>query len=195
LLYTTILKLELAAILFLRFCLMVAALITASSQRMRIGNIDTRPAAPVGITSPTTRGIPRVGDDVFADGFRWRVAQAVSRGSRLLASDSRCGTLWESDERTSGRFFCIEVNVENVSMEVQKANSPKIVDSADRRYEENIYLDCWHPESRFGFLLDYRLNPNVTRNFAAMYELPEIANGLKLNVSTNNPHALIDLGQ
>ncbi len=137
-------------------------------------------------------------EDVTVGEVRWKLLEAKDRGTILKASESRYASIAKNKEASANsKFIQVHVEVENLGKEMKSATNLKLIDNQDREFTAASDTSEWVPEDKEMFLLS-NLNPNVTHDFVAIYEVPQDAEGLALQVGDLNlfggKEARINLG-
>lgn len=153
---------------------------TATSPVRTATRVVPPTATPTATPTPSPR-IHRIGEDVRVGDVRWKVLSAMSRGKVLKASQSRYPSL-DNDKTTSGYFFQVEIEVENMGTSLKSVSSLTVSDSQGRRYVASSSVSDWIPEGKDLFLLE-NLNPNIPYRFIDIYEVPDNAAGLMLEIT------------
>lgn len=137
--------------------------------------------------------VAKLNDKVEFDDSAWIVTEAKDLGKELKAPNS-----FVKPKKTEGHFVLVKFKITNKGKkEANILEHPKVVDSKSREFgnfdEQMMYL----PEDMKSIFLE-SLQPDVTKSFAAIYELPEDAKGLKFQAKElelfGSKKALIDLG-
>lgn len=135
-----------------------------------------------------------INQDVRVGDIRWKLLSARDHGSILKGSESKYPT-YQEDKTSSGRFIEINIEVENVGTDQETTIGVELTDSKGRDYSSGPFVE-WIPDDKS--ILLTTLNPNVTKQFKDIYEVPADAADLKVKVGDLNPftskEALINLG-
>lgn len=113
-----------------------------------------------------------VGETIkFADS-EWVVAAAQDRGSTLPG-----GTFSEA-KRSSGKFVMVKFTVTNTTNEEEQIiDTPKLVDSRGRKFEQMDDVNLYLPEGASEMTLE-QLPSGIMKTFYAIFEVPADATGL-----------------
>ena len=156
------------------------------------GLSDFDSSSTTGINEETK--IYKTGDDVTVENVRWQLIEAKDLGN-VLKSDNQ----YTEDKKAAGnsKFVEITMEVENLDTDMASVSDLKIVDSKGREFISASDVFQWIPDDKQMFILS-NLNPNVPEQFIDIYEVPEDATGLKVEVGDlnlfGNEKAYIDLG-
>lgn len=84
--------------------------------------------------------------------------------------------------KADGIFYVVDISVENLAKETQNLYTPRfrIIDSKERKYDEDTGAEFYHDNAiSFG----KQLQPNLPIQGVIIFDLPESAEGLKLEIS------------
>ncbi len=154
----------------------------SSTTRPTNSNSNTKEA------KSTDKGIKTYGmnEDAVVGDVRWNVSKAYT--SKTLQGFMETKT-------AGGQYVVVNVTVENLGKEMKSVSDLKVVDSQGREFtaSSDMFKNLGAEQM---YILD-NINPNVPQTFAAVYEVPEGAEGLKLMVGDlsllGSDEALIDL--
>jgi len=142
----------------------------------------------------TNQQVYAVNQDVRVGDIRWKLLSARDHGSVLKGSESKYPT-YESDKTTTGRFIEINMEVENLGTDQTSGTTMELVDSKGRTFSSGPFTS-WITDEQS--LIITTLNPNITKQYKDIYEVPTDATGLKVKVSDlnifGNKEAFISLG-
>lgn len=133
-----------------------------------------------------------VGDDIQVGEVKWKVLNAPTKTKEIVSEFDK--------ETASGVFIIIELQAELTGKESGEVSSSqfKIIDSQDRKFETNddgeIALSM---EDKETFMMT-QVNPNVPVTGFTVFDIPEDATGLKLEIGDlrmfGDETGLVDLG-
>jgi hypothetical protein len=135
--------------------------------------------------------IYELNQEVTSSDATWKVTNARDRGNKLAASESRYGSIAKA-KTTTGKFIEVTFTVENKSKDLASITNPGLVDGQGREFTTATDVSEWVPEGKDLFLFT-NLQPNLPKEFVAIYEVPADASGFKLKVGVLRPQ-FINLG-
>ncbi len=100
------------------------------------------------------------------------------------------------DKKTSGKFISVRFTVKNLDSDMKTMTDLTVVDNRDREFETFSESSFYIEDEEELFLLD-NINPGISKTYTLIYEIPEDANGLMLEVTSlefAGDREYIDLG-
>lgn len=132
-----------------------------------------------------------IGQDVIVGEIRWKILEAKELGQELKSDNQ-----FIDAKTTSGKFILVRLEVENRKTEAATYAGINAVDDKGRTFE--VYSE------KFGFVdekescIFEQLNPNITKVYSEIFELPADAKGIRVGVGDlelfGGDEALIDVG-
>jgi len=160
-------------ILLLFFCIILAC--TGSSQVIK-----------------GTKNNPWSRDDLVRVGkVEWKILEVEDLGSVLESSN-----MFIDDKKTSGKFILVRFIVKNLDSDMKTMTDLTVVDNRDREFETFSESSFYIEDEEELFLLD-NINPGISKTYTLIYEIPEDANELMLEVTSlefAGDREYIDLG-
>lgn len=143
--------------------------------------------------SDEEKAVAKVGDKVEFEDSAWVVTEVKDIGKELKASNS-----FVKPKKTEGRFVMVKFKVTNKGKkEANVLEHPKVMDAKGREFGNFDQQMMYLPDDLKTMILE-SLQPDITKTFAAIYELPEDAKSLKFQAKElelfGSKKALIDLG-
>lgn len=166
---------------------------TAPAQK---GAAQAAAAEPTSAPEPTSVPEPTavaytVGQDVQVDEVRWKILQAEDLG-QTVKSDNQ----FIKDLNTAGRFVRVRLEVENLSKDMLTFAGVDLKDDQGRTFKSSSDAIMLIPSEEQCVLVN--LNPNVAKTCTMIYEIPQNAQHLRMEVGDlkilGNKSELIDLG-
>lgn len=154
-----------------------------SEQRTPDANVPAEePATTKAGTAVETTTQHKVGDNVEVGRVRWNVLEAKDLGNVLKGSASNYPSFTDDKQaNANSKFVSITVEVENLDTSMKSVTDLSIVDSKGREFTSSSDASDWVPQEKEMFLLS-NLNPNVPQQFTSIYEIPNDATDLHVEV-------------
>lgn len=156
-----------------------------------IGSSEKAKAAETAKPDAEKKPPVKIGDKIDFDDASWVVTEVKDMGKKLEARFIKPAT-------TEGRFVMVKFKLTNLAKkEVRMGEPPKIVDGAGREFG-NFNRQAGYLPRELGRSFE-ALQPDVTKEFGAIYELPADATKLELVVTqlawprTAKAHVTLDL--
>lgn len=134
----------------------------------------------------------KTGEEVVFGDSKWTVLAAEDKGNSLKSNNRL-----QKDASTDGRFILVRFKVVNTTSKEEKLlRAPVVVDDQGREFKEIERQTFYLPEGTTSLTMK-ALPAGMTKEFAAIYEVPADAKGLKFQaraLAAFGDKALVDLG-
>lgn len=131
-------------------------------------------------------------DDLVRVGkVEWKILEVEDLGNILESSN-----MFIDDKKTSGKFILVRFTVKNLDSDMKTMTDLTVVDNRDREFETFSESSFYIEDEEELFLLD-NINPGISKTYTLIYEIPEDANELMLEVTSlefAGDREYIDLG-
>lgn len=131
----------------------------------------------------------KIGDAVAFDKSTWTVTLAENKGQKVES-----GNEFIDSPETTGAFWYVEATVKNTGTEAFYIDTPKIVDSTGRQFDQHIGGASLIADKSCAL---ENLNPGLEKSCGWLYEVPADAAGLSLAIKPDmfGDPTMVSLGQ
>ncbi|MCK9578949.1 MAG: DUF4064 domain-containing protein [Methanoregula sp.] len=116
----------------------------------------------------------KVGEDLRIGDVRWKVLTAENKGSTLKSNN-----LLVDNKTTVGRFVMVVFEVENLGNEAKTLSVLKLYDKTGKTFVPITNTAFFVPEGEKTLVFE-TINPNVPKQYVAIYEVPNEMGGSKV---------------